>query len=152
MTPFLVYVFYKDGNNQKPDFSIHIKEGDKMDRIAVISPSPSKSIRLCRQMARCLAEMGYFPLLEIPEDLEAFYYAMRASPPDGILLVMDGIAGLNTAEHLRHLGPDCTMIWCCDLDFSLQAYRLRVDYFIQGNPTEESLRQGILCWQDRQKL
>ena len=39
-----------------------------MDRIAVISPSPSKSIRLCRQMARCLAGMGYFPLLEIPEE------------------------------------------------------------------------------------
>ena len=76
-----------------------------MDRIAVISPSPSKSIRLCRQMARCLAGMGYFPLLEIPEDLEAFYYAMRASPPDGILLVMDGIAGLNICAILDRTAP-----------------------------------------------
>lgn len=108
-------------------------------------------MRLCRQLGDHLARMGYFPCLEAPEELEDFYYTMRASPPDGVVLAMDGVAGLNAVEHLRRLSPDCAILWCSDLDFSLQAYRLRADYFVQGEWTEETLREGLSRWVERNK-
>ena len=37
--------------------------------------------------------------------------------------------GLNAAEHLRSLYPKCGIIWCSDFDFSLHAFRLRIEYF-----------------------
>ena len=43
-----------------------------------------------------------------------------------MLLALQGVAGLNAAEHLRSLHPKCKMIWCSDLDFSLHAFKLRV--------------------------
>lgn len=108
-------------------------------------------MRLCRQLGDHLARMGYFPCLEAPEELENFYYTMRTSPPDGVVLAMDGVAGLNAVEHLRRLSPDCAILWCSDLDFSLQAYRLRADYFVQGEWTEETLREGLSRWVERNK-
>ena len=74
-----------------------------MHRVAVLSHSPEDRMRLCRQLGDHLARMGYFPCLEAPEELEDFYYTMRASPPDGVVLAMDGVAGLNAVEHLRRL-------------------------------------------------
>ena len=122
-----------------------------MRRVAVLSHSPDTRMRLCRQLGDHLARMGYFPCLEAPEELEDFYYTMRASPPDGVVLAMDGVAGLNAVEHLRRLSPDCAILWCSDLDFSLQAYRLRADYFVQGEWTEETLREGLSRWAERNK-
>lgn len=122
-----------------------------MRRVAVLSPSPALTTRLRRQVTRQLALMGCFPQLDAPEDLERYYYAMRASPPDGVVLAMDGVAGLNAAEHLRRLSPDCAIIWSCDLDFSLQAYRLKVDYFVKGELTEEALWEGLCRWLDQRK-
>ncbi len=122
-----------------------------MYRIAVLAQSPLLRTRLRRQVAAHLARMGYFPQLDTPDELEPFYYAMRASPPDGVVLAMDGVAGLNAAEHLRHLSPDCAIIWNCDLDFSLQAYRLKVDYFVKGELTEEALWEGLCRWLDQRK-
>lgn len=119
--------------------------------VAVLSPSPALSARLQRQVAQQLARMGCFPQLDVPEDLERYYYAMRASPPDGVVLAMDGVAGLNAAEHLRRLSPHCAMIWGCDLDFSLQAYRLKVDYFVKGELTEAALWEGLCRWLDQRK-
>ena len=60
-----------------------------MHRVAVLCRSPDTRIWLCRQLGAYLARMGYFPCLEAPEDLEGFYYTMRASPPDGVVLSMD---------------------------------------------------------------
>ena len=122
-----------------------------MRRVAVLSHSPEARTRLCRQLGDHLARMGYFPCLEAPEELENFYYTMRTFPPDGVVLAMDGVAGLNAAEHLRRLCPRCALIWSSDLDFSLQAYRLRADYFVQGELTEETLREGLSRWAERSK-
>ena len=122
-----------------------------MHRVAVLCRSPDTRIWLCRQLGAYLARMGYFPCLEAPEDLEGFYYTMRASPPDGVVLSMDGVAGLNAAEHLRRLCPNCALICGSDLDFSLQAYRLRADYFVQGEWTEETLSEGLCRWIERSK-
>lgn len=122
-----------------------------MYRVAVLSRSRDQREQLCRLLGKHLARMGCFPRLDAPEELESFYFTMRASPPDGVVLAMDGVAGLNAAEQLRRLCPHCALIWSSDLDFSLQAYRLRADYFVQGELTEESLSEGLCRWMERSK-
>ena len=62
------------------------------------------------------------------------------------MIALPGVAGLNAAEHLRALCPACRIIWCSDLDFSLHAFRLRVDYFLLEPAAEEALRQGLCIW------
>lgn len=51
-------------------------------------------------------------------------------------------------EHLRTLCPKTRIIWCCDLDFSLHAFRLRADYFLLEPVTEAALQQGFRTWLD----
>ena len=97
-----------------------------MHRVAVLSYSPDTRMRLCRQLGDHLARMGYFPCLEAPEELENFYYTMRTSPPDGVVLAMDGVAGLNAVEHLRRLSPDCVLVFTTtSTDHALDGYRVR---------------------------
>ena len=60
--------------------------------------------------------------------------------------LLPGVDGLNAVEHLRALFPETRIIWCSELDFSLHAFRLRVDYFLLEPITEEAFRQGLYVW------
>lgn len=91
-------------------------------------------------------ENGLFPQIEFYNDKEEFFNHLINSPPTGIILALGGVAGLNAAEHIRSLLPDCGLIWCCDLDFSLHAFRLRTDYFILLPIRREDLREGLAVW------
>ena len=63
--------------------------------------------------------------------------------PSCIVLALPGVAGLNAVEHLRSLCPDCGIMWCSDLDFSLQAFRLRIEYFLLEPITPEAFSHGL---------
>lgn len=76
----------------------------------------------------------------------AFLNAVRRDAPTNAVIALSGVAGLNTAEHLRSLCPACRIIWCSDLDFSLHAFRLRADYFLLKPVTDEAFRQGLRVW------
>ena len=76
----------------------------------------------------------------------AFFDAVRRDAPTNAVIALSGVAGLNTAEHLRSLCPACRIIWCSDLDFSLHAFRLRADYFLLKPVTDEAFRQGLRVW------
>ena len=43
------------------------------------------------------------------------------------------------------------IIWCSELDFSLHAFRLRVDYFLLEPITEEAFRQGLYAWVEKKQ-
>ncbi len=97
---------------------------------------------------RFCTEKGLFPRIGLYDDKEDFFRHLVDSPPTGIILALDGVAGLNAAEHIRSLLPDCGLIWCCDLDFSLHAFRLRADYFILSPISQEGLREGMTVWME----
>ncbi len=40
----------------------------------------------------------------------------------GAVIDLPGVAGLNTAEHLRFLYPGCGLFWCSDMDLALVVY------------------------------
>ena len=98
------------------------------------------------QIARFCKEKGRFPRIEPYRNQESFFNAVLTAAFSHAVIALPGVAGLNAVEHLRALCPACRIIWCSDLDFSLHAFRLRVDYFLLGPVTEEGFRRGLLVW------
>lgn len=115
-------------------------------RIAVLTDKKERGHFFSGWVKQIGAEYGTFPVVEEHEDLERFFYKAQQKQPEGIIIDLPGALGLNAAERLRALCPDCKLIWCSDLDFSLQAYRLHMAYFIL-NPVEETeIRNGLSLW------
>ena len=117
-----------------------------MYRIAVLTQSDAQVTFFTGQIARFCAERGLFPAIEAFREQERFFEAAQKAPPAGAVIALPGVDGLNAAEHLRTLLPETRIIWCSDLDFSLHAFRLRVDYFLLVPVTEEAFRQGLTVW------
>lgn len=117
-----------------------------MYRIAVLADEESVGRNYETQITRFCTERGVFPQIELHTNQELFFERIQTVKPTSVVLALSGVAGLNAAEHLRSLCPNCGVIWCSDLDFSLQAFRLRVDYFLMEPITIERLREGLSVW------
>lgn len=117
-----------------------------MYRIAVVADEESVGRNYETQITRFCTERGVFPQIELHTNQELFFERIQTVKPTSVVLALSGVVGLNAAEHLRSLCPNCGVIWCSDLDFSLQAFRLRVDYFLMEPITIERLREGLSVW------
>lgn len=117
-----------------------------MYRIAVVADEESVGRNYETQITRFCTERGVFPQIELHTSQELFFERIQTVKPTSVVLALSGVAGLNAAEHLRSLCPNCGVIWCSDLDFSLQAFHLRVDYFLMEPITIERLREGLSVW------
>lgn len=117
-----------------------------MHRIAVLTEQETRGAQMEEQIARFCKEKGRFPRIEPYWNQESFFNAVLTATFSHAVIALPGVAGLNAVEHLRSLCPTCRIIWCSDLDFSLHAFRLRVDYFLLEPVTEEGFRRGLLVW------
>ena len=117
-----------------------------MHRIAVLTEQETRGAQMEEQIARFCKEGGRFPRIEPYRNQESFFSAVLTASFSHAVIALPGVAGLNAVEHLRALCPACRIIWCSDLDFSLHAFRLRVDYFLLEPVTEEGFRRGLLVW------
>lgn len=117
-----------------------------MHRIAVLTEQETRGAQMKEQIARFCKEKGRFPRIEPYWNQESFFNAVLTATFSHAVIALPGVAGLNAVEHLRALRPACRIIWCSDLDFSLHAFRLRVDYFLLEPVTEEGFRRGLLVW------
>ena len=117
-----------------------------MYRIAVLTEQETRGAQMEEQIARFCKEKGRSPRIEPYQNQESFFSAVLTAAFSHAVIALPGVAGLNAVEHLRALCPACRIIWCSDLDFSLHAFRLRVDYFLLEPVTEEGFRQGLLAW------
>ena len=84
--------------------------------------------------------------IAILTDQEQFFGRARKTVPTVVFLALPGVSGLNAAEHLRSLYPKCGIIWCSDLDFSLHAFRLRIEYFFMKPVEEQKIKEGLSIW------
>ena len=82
---------------------------------------------------------------------EVFFEVARKNAPTNAVIALPGVDGLNAVEHLRALFPETRIIWCSELDFSLHAFRLRVDYFLLEPITEEAFRHGLYAWAEEKQ-
>jgi len=120
-----------------------------MYRIAILTDDENLGKQIAGWTGRFWKEHGCFPQIKVLDNREILDQIIRETAPCGVIAVLPGVGGLNEAEHLRSLCPQCRLIWCSDLDFSLHAYRIRADYFILGSVTEEKLRRGLAVWRER---
>lgn len=117
-----------------------------MYRIAVLAKQDEAGKDYAEQIARFGQGKGLFPQIESYSNQEQFFEDVRKAAPTNAVIALPGVAGLNAVEHLRSICPACGIIWCSDLDFSLQAFRLRVEYFILEPVSAESFQQGLNVW------
>ena len=122
-----------------------------MYRIAVLTNSRAQEAFLTEQILQFCAEHCLFPQMDCYHDQESFFETARSEPLTNAVIALPGVDGLNAVEHLRALCPQTRVIWCSDLDFSLHAFRLRVDYFLLEPITEEAFQQGLSTWSDWKK-
>ena len=104
-----------------------------MYRIAVLADQDEARKGYAEQIARFCQTKGLFE-------------NVQKTAPTNAVIALPGVAGLNAVEHLRSVCPACAIIWCSDLDFSLQAFRLRVEYFILEPVSAGSFQQGLNVW------
>ena len=112
--------------------------------IAVLTEQTKAGQNYIKQITHFCMEKGLFPQIELYRDQEQFFEQIQGKIPTSVLLALHGVAGLNAAEHLRSLYPECGIIWCSDLDFSLHAFRLRIEYFFWNRSARRNLRKAFL--------
>ena len=117
-----------------------------MYRIAVLTDLKHEGEHYAKVINDYCINQKLFPLLETYQNQEVFFKEIQTHVPDIVLLVLPGIDGLNAAEHLRSLFPGCGIIWCRNLDFSLHAFRLRVEYFFLEPVRDDEIQEGLRAW------
>ena len=122
-----------------------------MYRIAVLTNSRAQEAFWAEQILQFCAEHCLFPKMDCYRGQELFFDVARVNAPTCTVIALPGVEGLNAVEHLRTLFPETRIIWCSDLDFSLHAFRLRVDYFLLEPITEEAFQQGLSTWLNGKK-
>jgi len=122
-----------------------------MYRIAVLSDRAELAACFTEQINRFCMERGAFPAIACYQEQERFFCQIRKVVPTSVVIALLGIAGLNAVERLRQIAPTCGLIWCSDLDFSLQAFRLRAEYFMVLPVNEERIREGLAIWYEKRK-
>ena len=118
-------------------------------RIGVLAEEKKEGQEYEKRIRAFCSVRGIFPELKTFWSQETFFEQIQKSEPTSVFLALHGVAGLNAAEHLRSLYPRCGMIWCSDLDFSLHAFRLRVEYFFKEPIDEETFEEGMTVWLER---
>lgn len=120
-----------------------------MYRIIIVSDKEKEGLRYADRILRFCMNRNVFPQVEYYQDQEKFFERVEEITPTSVLIALSGVAGLNAVEHMRTLCPQCGIIWCSDLDFSLHAFRLRVEYFFKEPVEDETFAEGLAVWYER---
>lgn len=115
----------------------------RMKQIAVLTDNQETGRRIAGWTEAYCAANGVLFKAELYDDCEEFYNSLLHEKPSSVILALSGVTGLNEAEHLRSLWPECGFIWCSNLDFALHAYRLHSDYFMKMPPAQEDICEGL---------
>lgn len=117
-----------------------------MYRIAVLAEKENEGHKYTKHLKQLCERKGMFPRIIKYNNQESFFANLLLDAPTHALIAFSGITGLNTAERLHSLCPACRIIWFCDQDFSLHAFRLRADYFMLKPISDEELEEGLSAW------
>ena len=123
-----------------------------MYSIAILPDQEQEGQDSAEYIRNYFKEKHIFPLIEIYQNQEQFFAWTLKTVPTVVLLALSGVSGLNEAEHLRSLYPKCGIIWCSDLDFSLHAFRLRIEYFFMKPVEEQKIKEGLSVWLECKKV
>lgn len=135
-----------------------IAVGPPRHEILILTDTPERRGELTGWMKKIYSVWNVaLPPLNAPEDVKAYlrglhYRAPQEGPPELVVIALPGVDGLNAAEHIRRVYPKTSLVWCCDLDFALQAYDLQADFFFPLEEiSREKLEEGLTRWGERTK-
>ena len=89
-----------------------------MYRIGVLTDKKKNGETYAKMISDYCITQKLFPLLETYQDQEIFFKEIQR----------------------------CGIIWCSDLDFSLHAFRLRIEYFFLEPVNELKIQEGLKAW------
>ena len=132
-----------------------ITVGPPKHEILILADTPQQRDKLTGWAREIYASWKMtLPPLIVPEDVKAYLRELRGpcAPPELVVIALPGVDGLNAAEHIRRVYPKTSLVWCCDLDFALQAYDLQADFFFPLEEiSREKLEEGLTRWGERTK-
>ena len=108
-----------------------ITVGPPKDEILILADAPRRD-EVTGWMREIYAKWDMtLPPLNVPEDVKAYLRELPrpSAPPEAVVIAMAGVDSLKAAEQVRRNYPEVGLVWCCDLDFSDQAYQLDAAYF-----------------------
>lgn len=108
-----------------------ITVGPPKDEILILADAPQRD-EVTGWMREIYAKWDMtLPPLNVPEDVKAYLRELPrpSAPPEAVVIAMAGVDSLKAAEQVRRNYPEVGLVWCCDLDFSDQAYQLNAAYF-----------------------
>ena len=111
--------------------------------IAILTDQEQEGQNCAEYIRNYCTEKKVFLLIEIYQNQEQFFGRIRNTVPAVVFSAFPGVSGLYAAEHLRSLYPKCGIIWCSDLDFSLHAFRMRIEYFFMKPVEEQKIKEGF---------
>ena len=120
--------------------------------IAILTDQEQEGQDSAEYIRKYCTEKNVFPLIETYQDQEQFFERIQKTVPAVVFLALPGVSGLNAAEHLRSQYPKCGIIWCSDLDFSLHAFRMRIEYFFMKPVEEQKIKEGLSIWLKRRNV
>ena len=133
-----------------------ITMGPPRNEILILADTPQMRSDLTGWMRDIYAAWDRpLPTLNVPEDVKGWLRELRwpDTPPELVVIAIAGVASLNTADQIRAVYPKAGLIWSCDLDFALQAYGHRADYFFfLDKASRDELESGWDQWQYRVSL
>ena len=127
------------------------KEGEQVYRIIIVSDKEKNGLRYADRIVRFCMNRNVFPQVEYYQDQEKFFERVEEITPTSVLIALSGVQGLNAVEHMHMFCTQCGIIWCSDLDFSLHAFRLRVEYFFKEPIEDEMFEEGLTVWYERRR-
>lgn len=85
------------------------------------------------ELTECNSARALLPLLEL-------------KPFALLVVVINGVAGLEAVRQLRDKVPDVPILWISDEDYSLFGYQYRVNSFLRRPVSDTELREAVtLC-------
>lgn len=114
-----------------------------MDRIVILADEQADAKQIREMAGKYYAGEKKMPYIETYDDSDVFFREIQRKKPYAAIVAVRGIPGLNAAEHTKALCPECKLIWCSDMEFSLQAYRIRAVYFLMYPLREDELAAGL---------
>ena len=97
--------------------------------------------RLTAYIRLCCNKTGSDVRIEECADWPALARKVKHTEPDLVVVVQDGVEGLDTITSARLLAGK--IIWFSDLDFGVQAYRLCVSYFCRKPVTYQKVERAV---------
>lgn len=61
-----------------------------------------------------------------------------------LIVVLNGVAGLEAVRQLRWEAPDIPILWISDEDYSLFGYQYRVNSFLRRPVSDAELREAMI--------